>query len=82
MGIDALNGMYEEYEEFREVYVVCDQFKDAFHNECSNFLPQDVFLFKGAQLCVPKCSMRTNLINEKHFGRLGGNFNLIRHWNS
>lgn len=31
-------------------------------------------MFKGAQLCVPRCSMTENLIIEKHSGSLGGYF--------
>ena len=35
---------------------------------------QDGLLFKGSQLCIPKCLMRENLIKEKHIGGLSGNF--------
>jgi hypothetical protein len=31
-------------------------------------------LFKGNQLCIPKCSMRENLLKEKHNGGLAGHF--------
>jgi hypothetical protein len=31
-------------------------------------------LFKGNQLCIPKCSMRDNLLKEKHSGGLVGHF--------
>ena len=34
------------------------------------------FLFKGAQLCIPKCSMRENIIREKHYDFLGGHFGI------
>ena len=35
---------------------------------------QEGFLFKGNQLCIPKCSMRDNLLNKKHNGGLAGHF--------
>jgi hypothetical protein len=35
---------------------------------------QDGLLFKNSQLCVPNCSMRENLIQEKHNGGLAGQF--------
>jgi hypothetical protein len=31
-------------------------------------------LFKGNQLCIPKCSMKKNLMKEKHSGGLAGHF--------
>jgi hypothetical protein len=31
-------------------------------------------LFKGNQLCIPICSMRDNLLKEKHSGGLAGHF--------
>jgi hypothetical protein len=35
---------------------------------------QEGLLFKGNQLCIPKCSMRHNLLKEKHSGGLIGHF--------
>jgi hypothetical protein len=35
---------------------------------------QDGLLFRGNQLCIPKCSMRENLLKEKHSG------GLVRHF--
>jgi hypothetical protein len=31
-------------------------------------------LFKGSQLCIPRCSMRDNFLKEKHDGGLAGHF--------
>jgi hypothetical protein len=35
---------------------------------------QEGFMFKGNQLCIRKCSMRDNLLKEKHSGGLAGHF--------
>ena len=35
---------------------------------------QDGLLFKNNKLCVPRCSMRGNLIQEKHNGGMAGHF--------
>jgi hypothetical protein len=35
---------------------------------------QDGLLFRGNQLCIPKCSTRENLLKEKHSGGLVGHF--------
>jgi hypothetical protein len=35
---------------------------------------QEGLLFKGNQLCILKCSMREDLLKEKHSGGLAGNF--------
>ncbi|XP_057818140.2 uncharacterized protein LOC131031119 [Cryptomeria japonica] len=37
---------------------------------------EDGLLFKGHLLCIPQCSMRENIIKEKHQGSLGGHFGL------
>jgi hypothetical protein len=31
-------------------------------------------MFRGNQLCIPNCSMRENLLKEKHSGGLVGHF--------
>jgi hypothetical protein len=35
---------------------------------------QEGLLFKGNQLCIPKCFMSKNLLKEKHSGGLAGHF--------
>jgi hypothetical protein len=35
---------------------------------------QEGLLFKGNQLCIPNCSMKENLLKEKHSGGLAGHF--------
>jgi hypothetical protein len=35
---------------------------------------QEGLLFKGNQLCIPKCSIRDNLLKEMYSGGLAGSF--------
>lgn len=76
MGVEALKGLYEEDQDFKEIYKVCSEFANAFHSKFLDYTLQDGLLFKGSQLCIPKCSMRDNIVKEKHSGGLGGHFGL------
>ena len=76
MGIEALKDMYVVDPNFGDIYKVCMEFGERYHADFPDFLIQDKFLFKGGQLCVPRCSMRTNIIKEKHSGTMGGHFGL------
>ena len=40
------------------------------------FILQDQLLFKGNWLCVPKGSVRENIVKEKHCGSLAGHFGI------
>jgi len=76
VGIESLKTMYGVDEDFGEIYQVCTSFGDKYHAEFSKFLIQDGLLFKGVQLCIPRCSMRLNIIREKHCGTMAGHFGL------
>jgi len=43
-----------------------------------DFLVQEGYLFKGAWLCIPKCSTRELLIREVHDGSLAGYFGELK----
>ena len=38
------------------------------------YMIQEGLLFRGNQLCIPICSMRENMLKEKHSGGLAGHF--------
>ena len=76
MGIEAFKDMYVVDLDFGDIYKVCMEFGERYHADLPNFLIQDILLFKGGQLCVPKCSMRTNIIKKKNSGTMGGHFGL------
>lgn len=76
IGVDSFKNLYEEDEAFDVAYKVCQGFGNHFHSEYVDYTLQDGLLFKGGKLCVPRGSMRENLMQEKHNGCLSGHFGL------
>ena len=74
LGLEHLKDMYEEDADFKEAYEACQNqvFRDR--SPWIDFMIQEGLLFKGNKLCIPKCSMRENLLKEKHSGGLAGHF--------
>jgi hypothetical protein len=74
LGLDHLKEMYAEDADFKEAYEACQNqvFRDR--GPWLDFMLQEGLLFKGSKLCIPKCSMRENLLKEKHSGGLAGHF--------
>ena len=71
----------------KELYDVDPNFSEAWR-ECrapnltdhiskyDEYFIQEGMFFKGIQLCMPRSSMRLNLIKEKHSGGLAGHFEI------
>lgn len=74
VGIENSKEWYPNVLDFSKPYKVCTNYANHFYHEYSNFTLQVGLLFKGNQLCVPRGSIRENLIQEKHNGALSGNF--------
>ena len=74
IGVETFRDLYKLDEDFGEAYKVCVDFENHFHSKFSYFSIQNVLLFKGNQLCLPKASMMMSLIQEKHNGSLSGHF--------
>lgn len=74
IGVESFKGLYVEDEEFYEIYKVCLEFNNNFHNQYSNFTLQNGLFSRGNQLYVPRGSTRENLIQERHNGSLNGYF--------
>jgi hypothetical protein len=74
LGFEHLKEMYCDDPDFKESYEACENpiLRDI--SPWIEYLIQDGLLFKGFQLCIPKCSMRENLLKEKHSGGLAGHF--------
>ena len=65
---EHLKALYEEDEDFGQLYEECRR------HPKEDYLIQDGYIFKGARLCVPKCSTRELLVREVHGGSLAGRY--------
>jgi hypothetical protein len=65
---EKLNQRHGKWVEFMQNSLLRDR------SPWMEYLIRDGLLFKGRRLCIPKCSMRDNLLKEKHSGGLAGHF--------
>lgn len=66
--------MYKDDAEFKEAFEVCQNPILMNNSKWLEYSLQERLLFKKHQLCIPSCSMRDNLIKEKHSGGLARHF--------
>jgi hypothetical protein len=74
LGFDDLRNMYRDDPDFKEVYEATENPILRNRSQWAEYMIQDGLLFRGNQLCIPKFSMRENLLKEKHSGGLVGHF--------
>jgi hypothetical protein len=74
LGFQHLKEMYKEDVDFKEAYEACNNPLLEDRSPWNEYAIQDGLLFKGSQLCIMKCSMRDNLLKEKHNKGLAGHF--------
>jgi hypothetical protein len=74
LGFEHLKEIYHDDPDFKEAYEACVNHVLRDRNQWAKYLIQDGLLFKGCQLCIPKCSMKENLLKEKHSGGLAKHF--------
>jgi hypothetical protein len=74
LGFDDLRNMYTDDQDFKEAYEETENPILRDKSQWVEYMIQEGLLFKGNQLCIPKCSMRENLLKEKHNGGLAGHF--------
>ena len=74
VGFKELTNLYAEDLNFSKVWKACTVTITLDRMKWLDFISQDVMLFKENQFCIPRSSMRENLIKEKHSGRLAGHF--------
>jgi hypothetical protein len=74
LGFDDLRDMYADDQDFGEVYETVENPILRDRSPWIEYMIQEGLLFRGNQLCIPKRSMRENLLKEKHSGGLVGHF--------
>ena len=74
LGFENLIAMYKEDVDFMDIYVSCENPFTHNRSQWLDYMLQEGLLFKDNKLCIPICSMRENLIQEKHSGGLTGHF--------
>jgi hypothetical protein len=72
LGFENIRDMYIDDLDFVEVYEAAENPVLRDRSQWIEYVIQEGLLFKGNQLCIPKCSMRENLLKEKHSGGLAG----------
>ena len=74
LGFEYLVNMYKEYVDFKDVYTTYENPVPQDRSQWLHYILQEGLLFKSSKLCIPKCSMRENMIQQKHRGGLSGHF--------
>jgi hypothetical protein len=74
LGFEHLKDMYYDDANFKEAYEACANPVLRDRSQWVEYMIQQGLMFKGNQLCIPKCSMRDNILKEKHSGGLVGHF--------
>jgi hypothetical protein len=74
LGFEHLRDMYCDDPDFKEAYEACANPVLGDISQWTGYMIQEGLLFKGNQLCIPKFSMKDNLLKEKHNGGLAGHF--------
>ena len=74
VGFYFLKELYEKDVHFKKEIEACKSHVLLERSKWLDYFLQEGLLFKRNQLCIPNCSMRENLIKEKHNGGLGEHF--------
>jgi hypothetical protein len=74
LGFEHLKDMYRDDADFKEAYREGTNPLLRDRSQWKKYMVQEGLFFKGNQLCIPRCSMRNDLLKEKHSGGLDGKF--------
>jgi hypothetical protein len=66
--------MYHNDAYFKEAYEACMNHVLRDRSQWIEYMIQEGLLFRGNQLCIPKFSIRDNILKEKHTKGLDGHF--------
>ena len=77
LGFDEMNELYDANHDFFEAQRECRAPSMIDHiSKYDEYFIQEVMLFKGIWLCIPRSSMRLNLIKEKNSGGMARHFGI------
>ena len=77
LGFDEMKEFNDVDPNFFEAWRECRAPNLTDHiSKYDEYFTQEGMLFKGIQLCIPRSSMRLNLIKKKHSGGLVGHFGI------
>jgi hypothetical protein len=74
LGFDNLKEMYGDDPDFKGACEASENPIVGDRSQWTKYMIQDGLFFRGNQLCIPKCSMRENLLKENHSGGLARHF--------
>jgi Fe-S cluster biosynthesis and repair protein YggX len=74
LGFDNLKEMYRDDPDFKEAYEASENPILRNISQWTEYMIHNGLLFTENRLCILKCSMRENLLKEKHNGGLVGHF--------
>jgi hypothetical protein len=74
LGFNILKDMYRDDSDFKDAYEACENPVLRDRSQWIEYLIHDGLLLRRNQLCIPKGSMRENLLKEKYSGGLAGHF--------
>ena len=64
LGLENLIDMYKEDLDLKDRYVACEILVTHNRSQWLNYMLWEGLLSKDSKLCIPRCSMRENLIQE------------------
>eukprot|EP00253_Pinus_taeda_P009358 PITA_09358 len=76
LGFEHLKDLYQTDMDFKEAFEACQNPVLRNASPWLDYNLQEGLLFRGGQLCIPDCSMRENIVREKHSGGLAGHFGI------
>ena len=76
LGFEHLKDLYQTDADFKEAYEACQNPLMRNNSPWLDYNLHEKLLFKGGQLCIPDCSMRENIIWEKHSGGVVEHFGI------
>lgn len=76
LGFEHLKDLYQTDTDFKEAFEACQNPVLRNASPWLDYNLQEGLLFRGGQLCIPDCSMRENIVWEKHNGGLAGHFGI------